>query len=335
MEDDRVNVPKKIIDMLTDRERKRPRGYPQQLDDDRLWNTRQHFRWLVETTWDEVGSFLSKVRTMSRLEEALKPWERRVEQEEHAVRALLWKGESPADSRLLYRQRKQSGQIHARYLEAYEALEKSWESLERFRVIPATQLTSAEQDVICDAIYERARALARAGTEYIALAQQEKDLDALIRDGEAYFARNEFLRFCKSKRYTLNPLNIANALAGLPFIGCRQSVRRCKKWPDDSGGLSYGIFQILERIISTNARRPDLVRDAERWLRARRPNGKAFAIADLREHWYYLRRSISSVLEQGTTRAQLAAAISREYWKRKSSPSAIDRAFADEEKIAI
>jgi hypothetical protein len=112
-------------------------------------------------------------------------------------------------------------------------------------------------------------------------------------------------------------------------------VRRCKKWPDDSGGLSYGIFQILERIISTNARRPDLVRDAERWLRARRPNGKAFAIADLREHWYYLRRSISSVLEQGTTRAQLAAAISREYWKRKSSPSAIDRAFADEEKIAI
>lgn len=334
MEEDDFNVPEQIIEELT-RDRKRPRGYPQQLDNDRLWNARQHFRWLVETTWDEVGSFLSNVRTMSQLKKVLKPWERRVEQEEHAVRALLWVGENPADSRLLYRQRKQSGQIHTRYLEAYEAVEKCRESLERFRVIPTTQLSSAEQDVICDAIYQRARTLARTGAEYMALAQQEKDLDALIRDGEAYFARNEFLRFCKSKRYELTPLNVANALAGLPFIGCRQSVRRCKKWPDDSSGLSYGIFQILDRIISNSARRSDLVRDAERWLRARRPNGKAFAIADLREHWYYLRRSISSVLEQGTTRAHLAGAISRDYWKRKSSPSAIDRAFAEEERIVI
>jgi hypothetical protein len=334
MDDDNFNVPEEIIEELT-RERKRPRGYPQQLDDGRLWNVRQHFRWLVETTWDEVGSFLSNVRTMSQLRRVLKPWERRVEQEEHAVRALLWAGESPADSRLLYRQRKKSRQIHTRYLEAYEALQKCWESLEKFRVIPAAELSSAEQDVICEAIYQRARTLARAGTEYMALAQQEKDSDALIRDGEAYFARKEFLHFCKSKRYTLNPSNIANALAGLPFIGCRQSVRRCKKSPDDSGGLSYGIFQILERIITTNARRPDLVRDAERWLRARHRNDKAFAMVDLREHWYYLRRSISTVLEQGTTRAQLAAAISREYWKRKSSPSAIDRAFADEERINI
>src|SRR5579884_3535608 len=252
MEDDDFNVPEEIIEKFT-RERKTPRGYPQQLEDDLLWNRRQHFRWLVETTWDEVGHVLLGVQTVAQLRKALKPWERRVEQEEHAVRALLWEGESPADSRLLYRQRKKSRQLHARYLESFDAVGKCWQSLERFRVIPAQDMPAAEQDVICDAIYQRARALARTGTEYLALAQQEKDLDVLIKNGEAYFARNEFLRFCTSKRYTLNPLNIANALAGLPFIGCRQSVRRCKKWPDDPTGMSYGVFQVLEKIISNNA----------------------------------------------------------------------------------
>jgi len=334
MEDDDINVPEEIIEEFT-RERKKPRGYPQQVDDDLLWNRRQHFRWLVESTWDEVGHVLLRVRTMAQLRKALKPWGKRVEQEEHAIKALLWPDESPADSRLLYRQRKLSEQIHVRYLKAFEDIGKNRESLEKFRVIPAVGLSAAEQDLICDALYQRARTLARTGAEYMALAQQEKELDLRIKNGEAYFARNEFLRFCTSKRYTLNPLNIANALAGLPFIGCRQSVRRCKKWPDDPTGLSYGIFQIFEKIISTNARRGDLERDAERWLRTRHPKGNAFAIADLREHWYYIRRSITTVLEQDTLRPRLAAAISREYWKRKSNPSAIDLAFAEDEKIVV
>jgi hypothetical protein len=97
--------------------------------------------------------------------------------------------------------------------------------------------------------------------------------------------------------------------------------------------LSYEIFRILQRIVRANVRRSDLIRDADNWLEARRSNGKAFAIADLRENRYYLRRSISAVLKQDMTRAQLPGAISREYWKRKSNPSAIDRAFAEEERI--
>lgn len=333
MATDDLNVAGKILADLSPDERKRPRGYPIQIDDGRLWDMRQHLRWLLETTWDGVGCHLQSVRKMTHLRLAIKPWEKGVEQEEHVVKALLRDSEKPATSTLLYSQRKRLNRLHDRYLSATEWIGKCWESLERFMVIPAKELPSAEQEVICDAIYKRARILARAGEECIALRDQEMELDNLVRDGEAYFARVEFLGFCLSKRYRLTPLNVANAVAGLPFIGCRHSTRRCRQWPEDSDGLSYGIFRILERIVSDNVRRSDLLRDTDKWLEARRPKGNAYAIADLRENRYYLRRSIRAALEQGTSRARLPGAISREYWKRKSNPSVVDRAFAEEERI--
>ena len=91
----------------------------------------------------------------------MKPWEKRIEQEEHVVRALLWNGERPATSRSLYRQRKQLGKLHDRYMSAIELIDQCRDSLERFMVIPAQHLSPAEQDVIRDAICERARKLAQ------------------------------------------------------------------------------------------------------------------------------------------------------------------------------
>lgn len=331
MELDDFNMAEKILSALD--ERKPVRGFPTKIDKDRLWNMRQHLRFLLETTWDEVGCRFRTVRKIGDLRVVMKPWEKRIEQEEHVVRALLWNGERPATSRSLYRQRKQLGKLHDRFMSATSWIDQCRDVLERFMVIPAQQLSPAEQGVIRDAIYERARKLAHAGEECIVLRDQEKEMEGLIKDGEAYFARNELFDFCLSKRYRLTPLNLANALAGLPFMGWRRSADRCRKWKEDPGGLSFEIFRILLRIVRANVRRSDLMRDADEFLEAKRSTGNKFALADLREHRYYLRRSIAAVLEQGTKRADLAAAISREYWKRKSNPSAVDRAFAGEERI--
>ena len=53
MELDDFNLAEKILSALD--EHKPLLGYPSQIDKDRLWNMRQHLRFLLETTWDEVG----------------------------------------------------------------------------------------------------------------------------------------------------------------------------------------------------------------------------------------------------------------------------------------
>ena len=333
MDLDGFNVPENILAEMDSEGRKVCRGYPERLDKGRLWGVRQHLLVLLETTWDQVGCVLPKVKTMAQLKMALEPWQKRVDQEEHVIKALLRPSETPATSKLLNRQRKQQGKLHNRFPDAFEWVGKCCDSLERFRVIPVADLTSAEQDVILDAIYKRARVLAHAGAEYIALRDQEKASEELLRDGEAYFARAEFLRFCKSKRYRLIPLNVANALSGLPFIGCRHSVRRCRKFHGEvTGGLSYEIFNIIRKIVRANVRRSELIRDAQKWIR-KLHSPKSFGILDLRQNWYYFRRAISAVLDQGMSRALLPSAISQEYWRRKSNQTPLDRAFAEEERI--
>jgi hypothetical protein len=333
MDPDDFNVPEKILVELESEKPKIRRGYPERLDKGRLWGVRQHLLVLLETTWDDVGCVLPRVKTMAQLKMALEPWRKRVDQEEHVIKALLRPSAVAATSKLLNRQRKEQGKLHNRFLDAFEWVGKCWDSLERFMVIPVADLTSAEQDVILDAINERARVLARAGAEFIVLRDQEKASEELLKDGEAYFARAEFLRFCKSKRYRLIPLNLANALAGLPLVGCRHSIRRCRRFDGEvTGGLSYQIFNIIRRIVQVNVRRSDLIRDAERWLRNRR-SPKSLGISDLRRNWYYFRRAIRAVLDQETSRTLLPSAISREYWRHKSNPTALDRAFAADEGI--
>jgi hypothetical protein len=84
--------------------------------------------------------------------------------------------------------------------------------------IDTTQLSEGEQIVVEDEIRKRVAVAVHAANEYFALQDQQKALENLVKDGEAYFARAELVHFCRSKRYRLASLNIANALAGLPLI---------------------------------------------------------------------------------------------------------------------
>jgi len=76
--------------------------------------------------------------------------------------------------------------------------------------------------------------------QYRTLDRIRGQLEVQIRDLEPSFARHELFRFLKSKRYEITPESLANATAGLPYMGWRQSMRRCKERKSliANGGLS-------------------------------------------------------------------------------------------------
>lgn len=301
------------------------------IEDGRLFDVREHLVWLIETTWDQAGCKLPTINGPDEIPTVLQIWKDR--SSEHVTSALLRSSSGPANSARLRAQRRDIGKLNEKVRCALEEVEKRVESFERFLRIDAPRLSEGEQIVVDDEIRKRVAEAIHAVNEYFALQDQQKALENLVKDGEAHFARAELVRFCRSKRYRLSSLNIANALAGLPLIGWRQSAKRCKKWKSvGEKGVSFQVFEIIRRIVASNTRRPGLVRDAELWLRNRRTSESA-GMADLHKNWYYLRRSIQTELDRGTSRRNLPSAISIEYWRRKSSPSTVDLAFAEDEII--
>jgi hypothetical protein len=74
------------------------------------------------------------------------------------------------------------------------------------------------------------------------------DLEERLANETAYYAQSQLLAFIK-RGYSHNPLVFANALAGIPSIGCRHSFALCSRqkaagWPS----LRYEILRLIQRI---------------------------------------------------------------------------------------
>jgi hypothetical protein len=158
--------------------------------------------------------------------------------------------------------------------------------------------------------------------------------EALL-DAEAYFARAEVVDFCQSDRYKLTPVNIANAIAGLPYMGWRQSVKRTQPHkPKVANQATMQIFHTIRRIVQSCPRKSELVQHAKQWLE--HPvyvSQKSYGVTELRRDWYYLRSSIKTVLEAGTRTRELHYAIAREYEDRKVKASNVDRLLEEGHRI--
>jgi hypothetical protein len=82
-------------------------------------------------------------------------------------------------------------------------------------------------------------------------AQEEKNaLKVALNAQEAWFARNEVLKFARNRRYSKSLLNFARAMAGLPEWGWFHSRRTCETIQDESGLTSpHKVFELLTTII--------------------------------------------------------------------------------------
>jgi hypothetical protein len=330
------NMAENILALASEEGPKPGPGRPEGIENGRLWNTRDGLVFLLETTWPDVGQKLPKIKKPGDVYDALRVWEQHDRhKQQYVTEILLRSSSSPATGKSLSEKRRQLGTFTKSARSSYEHLEKCCTSFETAMRIDTSQYSESEREVIDEKIKERAEVLAHAGAEYLALLNRQQEMERSMKDCEAHFARTEFAQFCKSERYRKTPLNTANALAGLPYIGWRQSTKRCQKeaCPATNGG-SMQEFNTILRIIQSCTRKLELVKHAEHWLKSHGPN-QSYGISDLQEHWYYLRWSIKTVLDAGTRSRDLPFAITREYWRRKYHPSNVDRLFAEEERIVF
>jgi hypothetical protein len=174
----------------------------------------------------------------------------------------------------------------------------------------------------------------RAEHRYESLNRESIELELRMRDGHAYFARAEVLSFCKSRKYALNPLNVANAVAGLPFIGCRQSINRCRKSSCATAcSANYRVFEIIKRLVESRPFGTDLIEHFRNNLKPKN-SGESFAVSELRQKWHFLREAIEATLNSPDMKRQRRPFhITSEYFKRATNPSRLVAIIAEGEAL--
>jgi hypothetical protein len=333
------NMAEKILGLVSQPNPRPQAGRPIAIDDDRLFGAREHLVWLFEETWADVGERLPWIRKPADSLDAIRVWDNpNLSTGTHYLaKCLLRPSSIPATQKWLTARRLELGKLNRAVRDASSTQERCSQALDTAERALSDQLSNSDKAAVLDQISRRGQKLADAKIEFDRLKEHQHEVEKLLLDGEASFARNEFARFCASSRYRLTPMNMANALAGLPYIGWRQSTTRCKKHPSNRGeGQSFQIFKTIERIVRSCVRRSNLVGHAEKWLRDKKTRN-SLGVAELRKKWYYLRWSIKTVLDvdpRVPTR-NLPFAITREYWKRANRPSNVDALFEEEERIVI
>jgi hypothetical protein len=177
----------------------------------------------------------------------------------------------------------------------------------------------------------------KAEVPYQPLAKKEKQLRGRLIQLEASFARQEVFNFLKSERYTLTPLNLANAVAGLPHMGWRRSVTRGKKAASKiANGTMFQIFKAM-RYLVTNANRKsenELVTSIHDGILSL-PSRYQLPKAELARNWFSLRRAIREAYRGDPLPKALICEITKRYFKLICSQSQVEVALTEQFKLTL
>ena len=308
------------------------RGRPEGIDDDLLRDTRDFLVQLLESTWSEVGWNLRIIMTAQDIPRAFQAW--RPEQDlRPLVRVLLRSIDPQKETLSLGMLRSQYRKLIASLVGAEQYERECREVLDQADQAVAMVVSNAQKKLVRKMRNKRAKALAAARVKCKRLNDERKNIENAMRDGETRFAQAELLKFCKKGRYRQNPLRTANALAGLPHIGCRRSSIRCAKWEcPNAGGQEYEVFRAIRRIVDSWSFGTDLIRHARRRLESRRPSASR-AIMELQEKWYYVQPSIKLALKKRCSMEEMPFKITREYYRSKIKATSVDRLLEQAERI--
>jgi hypothetical protein len=335
-------------DVLTGFARRAP-GRPAGRTDGELLSNRDLLNGLIENSWGEIGLHLPKAKAARDVRNVFQDWARYPDlQDRHVIQVLLSSTDSGGSTPDVPTKRRERSTLLKLLASAQDDLRSCRSRLDAFEQMWKTlpNLPLGDRRWLTAETLDRVEALVKAEEQQNSVQEQLKVAEAQIHDGEVSFAQSEVLRFVDDHRYTLAPLSVANALAGLPMIGYRRSSIRCAKWKR-CHGVPYEVFLNIQKLVTSCQTLSDLPRLTERWIRSKRrpkPNLAAVyltprvavrgsAIHELKDQWHDLKVSIETALKLRTDRAELPYRIFAGYVRNKQNQGQLHAFFREEARI--
>lgn len=314
----------------------RPRGRPSELSDPQLHNRRDQLVQIFESTWGEIGWELLRCKKADDLIRIFAPVAAPGSWIRDAMMVFCHPSSEPGSGASPRKLRAERQALAEPIRAADESNRRAEGQLQQVNWA-LTQAHGRSRRIVKRARKKRRKEAWKAAQQYRSLYNSESRLKTRLRDLESNFARQEILRFLKSKRYALTPLSLAGAAAGLPYMGWRQSMRRNAKAPCAiATGRMYQIFKAI-RYLVTNANKKTengLVISFEDCIPSL-PNRYQLPKAELADKWFYLERALRQAYRTKPHPKALPFEITKRYFKQLESQSQVDMVLAEQARLTL
>jgi hypothetical protein len=323
---------------LTDffREQQKHRGRRAALSDAELHNRRDQFVQIFEGEWGEIGWALHRCKKAQDVIQILGPLAASPSWIANVIEVFCRPSQETGSAGILRNVRSARRRVVEPLRLADESKRFAEDQLRQINRA-LTQAHGRSVRIVKKARKQLRKKLWKTMQEHRTLTDLEKRLQARLKSLEADFARQELMRFIKSKRYELMPLNLANAVAGLPYVGWRQSMRKNSTNPCGiANGHRYQIFKAIRYLLAVGKRKTEktLVKGFQECIPLL-PGRYRLPKAELAENWLYLERALRQAYRTKLHSKALPFEIAKRYFKQIHSPTQVDVVLAQQARITL
>lgn len=313
-------------------------GRPELINDCELTSTRDELAFALGQNWALVGWDLQRANTLRDIRTALK----RVRGinckalEVFRRRLALETEKSEINAVTLQPIRKQLDEIRERSRATFLELRAKRQQFENIdRVL--TKLDHPDKYLVRALRDEKEADLVQLESKWRNWQISCDSLEFRLEQMNALFAQSQLLDFIKSKRHRLTPLNLATAMAGIPYVAWRQSRRRCLQLPTKPApSLRYAQFEVLLKACPPPlTKREDACNHLRNYLLGQGCARKV-ACQELARYWRFLRLAAEFTYPAlNADRGQLPFLLLRDFQHQVESQSESDAILAENERLNI
>ena len=320
-------------------EQSKRRGRHTAISDAQLHNRREELVQIFEGEWGKVGWELPRCKKASDVIRIFRPLAESPSWIANVVELFCRTSSEPVSDTAMRKIRSERRKLAEPTQIADESWRRAAEQLQRVN-LALTQATGRSRRIVKGERRKARKLFWKAKQKWRSMTELEKRLEQRLRSLEASFTRQELIRFIKSDRYEVTPVTLANATAGLPYMGWRQSMRRCARAQSAAAdGRSIQIFKAIRYLAAGASKRNKIafVRSFHEDI-SLLPSRYGLARAELAEKWLFLERAIRQSYRTKTRRKAIPFEITNLYFKQLTSRSSqfqVDSVLAERARIPL